>query len=95
LYGQVNGDLDTAGRYLRAALDAGNRAVEVYNNLGIVLVTQGFLPDAIDLLQKGLREHPRSPELHQTLAVALQRSGDDVGARHHMQIVQELRAGGS
>lgn len=93
LYGQVDGDVETAGRYLRAALDAGNHDVEVYNNLGIVLVTQGFLPDAIALLERGLREHPGSPELHRTLAGALQRAGDDAEARHHMEEAQRLRSG--
>jgi tetratricopeptide (TPR) repeat protein len=63
---------------------------EAYLGWGFCLVTQKKYEDAIPLLRTAERLQPRNPEVHNTLATALQRSGHKEEAEKEFAIHRSL-----
>ncbi len=72
----------------RAAAIAAN-SPEIMDTLGWLLVEQGNIARALPLLQKAVSLAPKAPEPRYHLAVALNKSGDKLGARKELEKLLE------
>jgi Flp pilus assembly protein TadD len=66
---------------------------EAYLGRGLCLVTLKKYEDAIPPLRKAEQLMPQNPEVHQTLATALERSGHKEEAQKEFAIHEALRSG--
>jgi len=50
--------------------------------------------EARTVLMDALKEHPRNPDVHGTLAAVLRFLGDEAGSARHMELERTLRGPG-
>jgi tetratricopeptide (TPR) repeat protein len=84
-----SGDLPTAEKLYRQALELEPKAPWLHNNLGFNLLLQGRAADAAAELRRSLQLNPGSEVARNNLGVALARQGDTQGA---LRVFQETGA---
>lgn len=87
-------DLEHAEAAYRSAIEHGagttSQSAEVLNNLGALLRDTDRLDEALTLLRRAVELRPAFASAHLNLALALEDSGDDVGAIDHYRRVIAL-----
>ncbi|MBZ5494966.1 MAG: tetratricopeptide repeat protein [Acidobacteriia bacterium] len=84
---QIDGSLDTAGRYYRAAIHADPKTWQAHHNLGNLNLLQGDLQDARREFEETIRERPDYWPAYLNLAALQVRMGDTRAALQTLQFL--------
>ncbi len=75
------GDLDAAKDCYEEAMDIDDRFVKAYDQLGVILIKEGNIKEALRTIRLATRISPRNRDRHQFLGKVLLDQGDEKGAR--------------
>lgn len=79
------GAFQEAVQRFERALELNATSVEVWNDLGVVLIRQGDLAGGVRALRRALELNASHAEAHRNLAVALEHQGDPAEAAEHYE----------
>lgn len=89
VYYQRSGDFDNAAQRYKAILQRSDVNPQVHNNLGLLYLDRGMLPDAVAELRRALAIDPRHTGARLNLGVALMRQNSHDAAAAEFRAVLE------
>lgn len=87
----VQGEYESASEYYEKSLQWSSRSANarIANNLGLALLKQGKVEEAIEQFNEALSIEPDSPQTHNNLAIVLAGIGDTDGAiTHFLEVIR-------